>query len=121
MTAPAILDRDHLTHMTGGDSALQAELFELFRTQAALWQRLFTPNAPLNTWRDAAHSCKGTAKGLGLWRLAEACTIAEDLGREGLIEGQDVQQALSAVRAELVIALDALADAGPMAMAANDA
>jgi HPt (histidine-containing phosphotransfer) domain-containing protein len=121
MTALAILDQDHLSIMTGGDRDLQSELFGLFDTQAALWQRLFTPNAPLHTWRDAAHACKGSAKGLGLWRLAEACSLAEQLGREGLIEGPDVNEALAAVRAELTLALDALRSLRPRLLAANDA
>ena len=100
---------------------MQDELFGLFDTQAALWQRLFTSNAPLHTWRDAAHACKGSAKGLGLWRLAEACSLAEQLGREGMIEGPDVEQALAAVRAELALALAALRDMRPRLLAANDA
>jgi HPt (histidine-containing phosphotransfer) domain-containing protein len=120
MHALAILDRDHLSTMTGGDGALQLELFGLFGSQAALWQRLFTVDAPMNTWRDAAHACKGSAKGLGLWRLAEACTLAEQLGREGLIEGPDVEQALAAVRAELGLALEALHALRPRIEAAND-
>ncbi len=121
MTALSILDRHHLAIMTGDDDALQVELFGLFNTQAALWQRLFTPLAPLHTWRDAAHACKGSAKGLGLWRLAEACSVAEELGREGLIEGPDVNDALSTVRAELALALDALRELHAKLSAANDA
>jgi len=121
MQAVAVLDEPHLDAMTGGDLALQVELIGLFDTQAALWQRLFTPNAPLHTWRDSAHSCKGSAKGLGLWRLADAAAAAEDLGREGMKEGPEVQAALDNLRAELVLALEVLQAMRPRLLAANDA
>ncbi|MBU6407942.1 MAG: Hpt domain-containing protein [Alphaproteobacteria bacterium] len=121
MQAVMILDQPHLDAMTGGDVALQEELIGLFDTQAALWRRLFTVHAPLHTWRDAAHSCKGSAKGLGLWRLAAAAAAAEDLGREGLKEGPDVETALAHLRAELALAVDTLQAMRPRLSAANDA
>ena len=82
-TMGAILDTDHFRHMTGDDRALQQEIILLFRGQAQLWRRLIIPDAPVHTWRDAVHSLKGSARGLGLWRLAEACEAAEASGTPG--------------------------------------
>lgn len=101
-------DRAHFTMMTGGDAALQAEIVAMFRVQAQLWSRLLTPDAPTGTWADAAHTAKGSAKGLGLWRLADACEEAETLGRAGAMEGTLVAAALHRVRAALTEAIAAL-------------
>jgi HPt (histidine-containing phosphotransfer) domain-containing protein len=105
---PAVFDRDHFAMMTGADAALQAEIVAMFRVQAQLWSRLLIPDAPTATWRDAAHTAKGSAKGLGLWRLAETCEEAEALGRAGAVEGAMVAAALGRVREALNEALAAL-------------
>ena len=101
-------DRQHFAMMTGDDAALQAEIVAIFRVQAALWGRLLIPDAPTCIWTDAAHTVKGSAKGLGLWRLAEACEDAESLGRAGAVEGAPVKAVLSRVRHALDEALQAL-------------
>lgn len=109
--APAanhVFDRPHFAHMTGGDAALEVEIVQIFRTQTQLWSRLLIPDAPTPIWRDAAHTVKGSARGLGLWALAEACERAEELGKAGAVEGALVYHALKAVRASLDEALDAL-------------
>lgn len=101
-------DRAHFALMTGDDPALQAEILAIFRVQAQLWRRLLIPDAPTVTWADAAHTAKGSARGLGLWRLAEACEHAERLGRGGAVEGRVVRAALERVQAALDEALAAL-------------
>jgi HPt (histidine-containing phosphotransfer) domain-containing protein len=101
-------DRAHFAMMTGDDPALQAEIVAMFRVQAQIWVRLLTPDAPTGTWADAAHTAKGSAKGLGLWRLADACAEAETLGRAGAVEGALVAAALQRVRTALDEALNAL-------------
>jgi chemotaxis protein histidine kinase CheA len=101
----SVFDRQHFAHMTGGDAALQAEIVQIFRAQAELWGRLMIPDAPTPIWRDAAHTVKGSARGLGLWALAEACEHAEGLGKAGAVEGAMVSAALDRVRARLEEAL----------------
>ncbi|MGE0830177.1 MAG: Hpt domain-containing protein [Hyphomonadaceae bacterium] len=117
MGARAILDEAHFRHMTGNDRALQAEILMLFRAQAELWDRLLIPDAPLQTWSEAAHTLKGSARGLGLWSLADACEAAENMAEAGAIEGPQIHRALGRVRAELHDALEAL----PIYEAANGA
>jgi HPt (histidine-containing phosphotransfer) domain-containing protein len=108
MSANDILDREHFRYMTGGDTAVQAEILDLFRTQAVLWEHLLIPDAPVHTWAETAHTCKGTARGIGLWRLADACERVEQIARGGEIEGPRVTAALLDVRSALREAIDAL-------------
>jgi HPt (histidine-containing phosphotransfer) domain-containing protein len=106
--ARTILDVDHFRHMTGDDSRLQAEIVQLFRAQAELWRRLLIPDAPVCTWRDCAHTLKGAARSMGLWRLADACEDAEALAVAGVVESPAITRALAHVREGLAEALDAL-------------
>lgn len=95
-------DRAHFDHMTGGDAALQAEIIVLFRAQTQAWAQLLAADA---NWRDAAHTMKGSARGIGLWSLAAACEAAEQAGED---EGAGLAHALDKVRAALDEALAAL-------------
>ena len=71
------VDFGHLESYAAGDAALIDEVLGMFREQAALWVRLFDPSWPPDGWRDAAHSLKGSALGVGAFQLAEACAAAE--------------------------------------------
>ena len=69
-----ILDRAHFDHMTGADRALQIEVLGLFRMQVEGWS---TAMASAQGWREAVHTLKGSARGIGLSALAAACDAAE--------------------------------------------
>lgn len=94
-----ILDRAHFDHMTGADRALQLEVLGLFRTQVEGW------NAALNAgagWRDAVHTLKGSARGIGLAALAAACEAAETAAQSDAADALDrVREALSEALTEL--------------------
>tara|TARA_R110000850_G_scaffold49911_2_gene122888 strand:+ start:10461 stop:10853 length:393 start_codon:yes stop_codon:yes gene_type:complete len=77
----ALLDRDHLKAMTGGDTSLAIEVIDIFRQQAEIWSRLLDPRADASQWADAAHTLKGASLGIGAVRLAAVCGRAERLGR----------------------------------------
>jgi HPt (histidine-containing phosphotransfer) domain-containing protein len=109
MAATRLLDEAHFRMMTGDDIALQVEVLGLFRAQAELWSRLLIPDAPVHTWRDAAHTLKGSARGLGLWALAEACERAETLARADDPDRPLVAVELAQVRASLAAALAEIA------------
>lgn len=93
------LDRAHFDMMTGGDVGLQHEVVQLFRVQVQSWTDVLTAEAD---WRRAAHTMKGSARGIGLWPLAQACEAAERA------EGAAVAPALDALRLALDAALEAL-------------
>lgn len=96
------VDFTHLERYTAGDSALAAEVLDLFRHQTELWLPLLTPDAPADGWRDAAHSLKGSALGVGAFQLAEACNTAE-IGPEtsGVVRAAQLDRIRDAVDAAL--------------------
>jgi HPt (histidine-containing phosphotransfer) domain-containing protein len=92
-----ILDRAHFDHMTGADRALQIEVLGLFRTQVEGWSAAMASAAG---WREAVHTLKGSARGIGLNALAAACEAAET--------AEDNEEGLAGVRVALREALGAL-------------
>jgi HPt (histidine-containing phosphotransfer) domain-containing protein len=84
MDAP-VLDRDHLARYTGGEAALEAELFSLLEAQidaciSALADAAQAAEDGANSadvWARAAHTLKGAARGVGAMKLGEACEAAE--------------------------------------------
>ncbi|QUD88736.1 Hpt domain-containing protein [Phenylobacterium montanum] len=71
------VDFAYLESYAGQDMAVVEEVLGLFREQAAIWLRLLDPVTPGDAWRDAAHTLKGAARGIGAGALAEACAAAE--------------------------------------------
>lgn len=64
-----------LENMTGGDDAINEEVLGLFVQQAALWSAMLDPKT--EGWRDAAHTIRGAAAGIGAGELAQVCAEAE--------------------------------------------
>lgn len=95
----AVFDQAHFEAMTGRDRALQREVIDLFKGQVLAWEAVLSP---AQAWRDPVHTMKGSARGIGLMALAQACEVAE-AGAQGGVE-------LERVRAALCEALDALRD-----------
>jgi HPt (histidine-containing phosphotransfer) domain-containing protein len=74
--ADQAIDLEHLARMTLGEHALEREVLSLFDRQAGML---------LGRMRDAgpaimaafAHTLKGSARGIGAWRVAEAAEALE--------------------------------------------
>ena len=64
-----------LERMTGGDDAITEEVLGLFAQQAAMWSPMLDVRE--DGWRDAVHTIRGAAAGIGAGTLAAACQIAE--------------------------------------------
>src|SRR5690606_36555931 len=94
-----VLDRVHFDHMTGADRALQLEVLGLFRAQVEGWRGACRGG---QGWREAVHTLKGSARGIGLAALAAACEAAERAGES------ETAAALAQVGAALEDALAAL-------------
>jgi HPt (histidine-containing phosphotransfer) domain-containing protein len=71
------VDFSHLENYVGGDQAVVREVLALFSDQARIVLPIFNPAGSDDDWRDAAHSLKGSALGIGAFALAEACNDAE--------------------------------------------
>lgn len=77
------IDLQHLDRYTAGDAALTEEVLGLFREQVQMWSRVLDPSLPGQAWKDAAHTLKGAALGVGAFALADACAAAETAAEEG--------------------------------------
>lgn len=69
------VDFSVLEAMTGDDDAINEEVLGLFTEQAALWTPLLDTKA--DGWRDAVHTIRGAAAGIGGHDLVAACADAE--------------------------------------------
>ncbi len=95
--------------MTMGDASIAAEVLEIFKEQAATWGRMLDPMAEPGQWADAAHTLKGAALGIGASGLAEACRLAETVGRSGApVSEAQAALVLADVRAALSETLEAV-------------
>ena len=69
------VDFSVLARMTGGDDGVTEEILGLFVQQAAIWSPLLDVRE--EGWRDAVHTLRGAAAGIGAEDVALACAAAE--------------------------------------------
>src|SRR4051812_27621646 len=74
---PTSIEFAHLESYVAGDRALVREVLGLFSDQARTVLPALDPVGSGEVWRNAAHSLKGSALGIGAFNLAEACGAAE--------------------------------------------
>lgn len=70
------IDLEHLARMTLGERSLEAEVLTLFDRQAAVLLARMR-DCPPAAVAAFAHTLKGSARGIGAWRVAEAATAVE--------------------------------------------
>ena len=90
------VDFPYLEQYAGGDQQVVDEVLALFRQQAELWTGLLDPQS--EGWRDAVHTIKGAARGIGAVALGEVCDAAEKTGVHRL---DDVRHALDLALADI--------------------
>ena len=73
-----VVDFGYLETYAGHDMEMVQEVLGLFREQALLWGPMLDPDA--EGWRDAVHTIKGAARGIGAVTLGEICDAAEKGG-----------------------------------------
>ncbi len=77
------IDLVHLSKFTMGRRDLEAEILGLFRQQLAVSLDKLAAAAELDgddkAWGEAAHTLKGSARGVGAWALGDATADAEVL------------------------------------------
>jgi HPt (histidine-containing phosphotransfer) domain-containing protein len=92
---------DHLARYTGGDTALNAEVFGLFVGQATeLMDQLESVIRTCDTkqWRHVTHTVKGAARGIGAFALADAAANAEPI--DPAIDAEQAAVALRQINAQ---------------------
>ena len=115
---PEIIDGGHLERMTLGDRRLEREVLELFVRQTGLLLDRIAGAEPALA-AAAAHTLKGSARGIGAWRVARAAELLEQAAaaRCGEVEIEDaiaelraaILEAGAAIAARLTVLLGELA------------
>jgi HPt (histidine-containing phosphotransfer) domain-containing protein len=73
---PTAIDETHLSRMTLGDRRLEREVLEIFVRQTTIMlDRILGAEPALAA--AAAHTLKGSARGIGAWRVARAADLLE--------------------------------------------
>jgi HPt (histidine-containing phosphotransfer) domain-containing protein len=75
-TSVASIDLEHLARMTLGERSLEAEVLVLFDRQAAVLLAHMRDSTPAAV-AAFAHTLKGSARGIGAWRVAAAADAVE--------------------------------------------
>ena len=83
------IDLVHLARTTLGDRGLEREVLQLFDRQSTLLIARMRSAAPAGIV-TLAHTLKGSARGIGAWRVARAADALEIAGSSG----SDVAEAL---------------------------
>ena len=99
-----VIDEEHLGQMTFGDRRLEREVLEIFRRQAAIMLGRIGGNEPAAA-SMAVHTLKGSARGIGAWRVARAAERLEQAGADA--ERSAALGELTAATVEARAAIDA--------------
>ncbi len=92
------VDMDHLLHYTMGDENLAREVLGLFSTQGRIYLENLSETSDPKERKIAAHTLKGSAKGVGAHRVAGRAETLEGLAETG--NEADWAEALSALKAD---------------------
>ena len=98
------IDLVHLSRMTLGDRGLEREVLALFDRQATVLVSRMR-SAPPGSVTSVAHTLKGSARGVGAWRVAAAAEAVEVAAAgEGDLSAAITRLAAVAEEARAVIA-----------------
>lgn len=99
VAAACPVDLPHLKRYTAGDAGLEQELWQLFFDTSQRQLRTLKPSVAADTWHMAVHSLKGSAWGMGCWRLGELAEKAEQGGHgDAATQRRQLQGLWSALR-----------------------
>ena len=107
-SGPRPIDLVHLSKYTLGNRSLENELLGLFRNQADVYLARLDEAGDDKEWRDAAHSLKGSARGLGAWALGD---LAEEAEKTPLATRDDVMARIREAVAAVNAFIDSVAEA----------
>lgn len=79
MPGEEVIDLGHLSRMTLGERSLEREVLELFSRQADVLLPRIVSGSRTHA-AAAAHTLKGSAVGIGAWRVARAAEAVELAG-----------------------------------------
>ena len=91
-----VVDFGYLEGFAAGEDEVIDEVLALFREQSQIWGAMLAPDH--EGWRDAVHTIKGAARGVGAFQLGDACQACEAAGPSALVS---VRDALDAALADI--------------------
>ena len=83
MGATKPVDFTYLRRFTLSNRSLEREVMDLFIEYAPQYLEQLRSAATPKAWHDAAHTLKGSARGIGAWRVARVAENAERLTFDG--------------------------------------
>jgi HPt (histidine-containing phosphotransfer) domain-containing protein len=99
------LDVEHLHRFTGADLDLEEEIFDLFLKNGERYLKTIAQSESAEARRIAAHSLKGSARGIGAMQVEHVAQQLEDLAAAAEVErsgpSRELQQAFNRVREAL--------------------
>jgi HPt (histidine-containing phosphotransfer) domain-containing protein len=87
--APAndAIDRAYLARFTLGNADLEREVLQLFAAQLPVYLEQLRSAHDAKSWRNAAHTIKGSAAAVGAQRLSNIARMAEQVDFAGMQRG----------------------------------
>ncbi len=79
LTEARPVDLVHLARYTLGDRAMEREVLGLYAGQYSQDIARLRAATSLEDWRRAAHTIKGSARGIGAWKLARVAEEVEQM------------------------------------------
>lgn len=93
-----VVDFAYLEDFAAGEDEVIDEVLALFREQSIIWGAMLAPGH--DGWRDAVHTLKGAARGVGAFQLGDVCEACESAGGGGLSRVRDaLDEALTDIAA----------------------
>jgi HPt (histidine-containing phosphotransfer) domain-containing protein len=96
--AQQLVDLAHLARQTLGNPELEQEILRLFHRQSAIYGEKVINAACRKDCLEAAHTLKGSAKGVGAWSVADAAEKVEQANGNAETPISDLQQAIDQTR-----------------------
>lgn len=93
------VDLVHLARHAMGDAELEREVLRLFVTQSLIYLERIKQAHDTTSWRAAAHTLKGSARGIGAWGVATRAENLEGLGFDP--QAECCRHAISALESEI--------------------
>ena len=98
------IDLEHLFRMTLGDHSLEREVLALFDRQAGMLMERIAQAEP-GIVAAAAHTLKGSARGIGAWQVARAADTVEAAAMSSQLNLPKAVSTLAACIAEARVAI----------------
>ncbi len=83
------IDWEHLARYTLGNKDVEKEVLELFTRQSCQYVEKLKNATDARAWKEAAHTIKGSARGIGAWRVGSKAEALELLGEHAVGPARD--------------------------------